>query len=184
MNEQALSLDQVLIRRSDASQEIVDVDESSIKLVIFELGGEWFAFPGEAIREILPPVDIFFVPGCPSSLEGVINVRGDIESVIRLAELLGKPAAEPSATSSILRGIGGKPGGKPGGEIGGGMHSGIRVDRVVDVLDVVQSAIQPPPTTLPEPMRRIVSGLMRHQDKPVAILDLNRIFEDYQRGLG
>jgi purine-binding chemotaxis protein CheW len=64
------------------------------------------------------------------------------------------------------------------------MHSGIRVDRVVDVLDVVQSAIQPPPTTLPEHMRRIVSGLMRHQDTPVVILDLHRIFEDYQRGLG
>lgn len=172
MNEQALTLDQVLVQRRDASQEIVNVDEPAVKLVVFDLGGEWFAFPGEAIREILPPVNIFYVPGCPSSLEGVINVRGDIESVIRLAELLGKPVTETAATSSILRGV------------GGGMHSGIRVDRVVDVLDVAQSAIQPPPTTLPEHMRSIVSGLMRHQDKPVAILDLNRIFEDYHRGLG
>lgn len=177
MNQQALSLDplnldKVLELRRDASQEIVDVDEPSIKLVIFELSGEWFAFPGEAIREILPQVDIFFVPGCPASLEGVINVRGDIESVIRLAELLGKPVADATATSSILRGI------------GGGMHSGIRVDRVVDVLDVVQSAIQTPPATLPEHMRHIVSGLMQHQGMPVAILDLNRIFEDYHRGLG
>jgi purine-binding chemotaxis protein CheW len=89
-----------------------------------------------------------------------------------LAELLGKSVAQTAPTSSILRGQ------------GGGMHSGIRVDRVVDVLDVVQSAIQPPPTTLPEHMRRIVSGLMRHQDVPVVILDLNRIFEDYHRGLG
>lgn len=171
MDEQALTLDQVLVQRRDASREIVDVDEPSIKLVIFELGGEWFAFPGEAIREILPQVDIYFVPGCPTSLEGVINVRGDIESVIRLAELLGKPITE-TASSSILRGV------------GGGMHSGIRVDRVVDVLDVVQSAIQAPPSTLPEHMRHIVSGLMRHQGTPVAILDLNRIFEDYHRGLG
>jgi purine-binding chemotaxis protein CheW len=172
LNLDPLDLDKVLELRRDAGQEIVDVDEPSIKLVIFELSGEWFAFPGEAIREILPQVDIFFVPGCPSSLEGVINVRGDIESVIRLAELLGKPVAEATATSSILRGI------------GGGMHSGIRVDRVVDVLDVVQSAIQTPPATLPEHMRHIVSGLMQYQGKPVAILDLKRIFEDYQRGLG
>lgn len=177
MNEPALtldphSLDQVLIQRRNSGQEIVDVDEPAIKLVIFELGGEWFAFPGEAIREILPQVDVYFVPGCPSSLEGVINVRGDIESVIRLSELLGKPAAKSAANSSILRGI------------GGGMHSGIRVDRVVDVLDVVQSAIQPPPSTLPENRRRIVFGLMHHQDKPVTVLDLNRIFEDYHRGQG
>ena len=172
MEQEQSGLDQILSLRREASAEIVNVDEPIVKLVIFELGGEWFAFPGEAIREILPPADVYFVPGCPSSLEGVINVRGDIESVIRLAELLGKPATDPVPTSSILRGH------------GGGIHSGIRVDRVVDVLDVVQSAIQPPPTTLPEHMRRVVSGLIRHQDTPVVILDLNRIFEDYQRGLG
>jgi purine-binding chemotaxis protein CheW len=141
-------------------------------LVIFELCREWFAFPGEAIREILRPTTVYFVPGCPASLEGVINVRGDIESVVRLAELLGKPASDRTSMSSILRGQ------------GGGMRSGIRVDRVVDVLDVVQSAIQPTPTTLPEHMRRIVSGVMRYQDVPVAILDLNQIFADYLRGLG
>lgn len=172
MEQEQSGLDKILSLRREASAEIVNVDEPTVKLVIFELGGEWFAFPGEAVREILPQVDIFFVPGCPSSLEGVINVRGDIESVISMAGLLGKAVTQTAPTSSILRGQ------------GGGMHSGIRVDRVVDVLDVVQSAIQPPPTTLPEHMRRIVSGLMQHQDMPVVILDLNRIFEDYHRGLG
>lgn len=172
MEQEQSGLDKILSLRREASAEIVNVDEPTVKLVIFELGGEWFAFPGEAVREILPQVDIFFVPGCPSSLEGVINVRGDIESVISMAGLLGKVVTQTAPTSSILRGQ------------GGGMHSGIRVDRVVDVLDVVQSAIQPPPTTLPEHMRRIVSGLMQHQDMPVVILDLNRIFEDYHRGLG
>lgn len=172
MEQEQSGLDRILGARREASAEIVNVDEPTLKLVIFELGGDWFAFPGEAIREILPPVDIYFVPGCPSSLEGVINVRGDIESVISLAELLGKPTGPMAPNSSILRGH------------GGGMHSGIRVDRVVDVLDVPHSAIQPPPATLPEHMRHIVSGLTRHQDAPVAVLDLDRIFADYQRGLG
>ena len=172
MEQQQSGLDKILSLRREASTEIVNVDEPVVKLVIFELGGEYFAFPGEAIREILPQVDIFFVPGCPASLEGVINVRGDIESVISMAELLGRPVAHAALKSSILRGQ------------GGFISSGIRVDRVVDVLDVVQSAIQSPPATLPEHMRHIVSGLMQHHNMPVAILDLNRIFEDYRRGLG
>ncbi|MFI3118530.1 MAG: chemotaxis protein CheW [Methylococcaceae bacterium] len=172
MDQEQSGLDKILDLRQTASSEIVNVDEPTVKLVIFELSGECFAFPGEAIREIMPAVNVYFVPGCPPSLEGVINVRGNIESVIRLAELLGKPAADPAPNSSILRGQ------------GGGMRSGIRVDRVVDVLDVVQSAIQAPPTTLPEHMRPIVSGLLWHQDTPVVMLDLNRIFEDYQRGRG
>lgn len=169
---QQSSLDNILSLRRTAAAEIVNVDEPLVKLVIFELGGEWFAFPGDAIAEIIPAIDVYFVPGCPPSLEGVINVRGSIESVIRLADLLGKPATGPAASnSSILRGL------------GGGMCSGLRVDRVIDVLDVVQSAIQAPPSTLPEPLRPIVSGLMQHQNMPVAILDLNRLFEHYRRGL-
>lgn len=171
MEQEQSGLDQILSSRREAA-EIVNVDEPTLKLVIFEIGGEWFAFPGESIREILPPSDVYFVPGCPASLEGVINVRGDIESVIRIAELLGKPATDPAPTSSILLGH------------GGDMHSGIRVDRVVDVLDVVQSVIQPPPSTLSESMRRIVSGVMKYQQVPVTILDLNHLFEDYHRELG
>ncbi len=172
MEQNQNNLNQMLSLRRELSSEIINVDEESIKLVVFELAGDWFAFPGENISEILPKVEVFFVPGCPATLEGVINVRGDIESVITLSELLGKPATEVTATSSILRGH------------GGGMRSGIRVDRVIDVLDVVQSAIQPPHTKLPEHMRQIVTGLMKHQDKPVAILDLKRIFENYRSGLG
>jgi purine-binding chemotaxis protein CheW len=171
MEQEQSGLDKILSSRREAA-EIVDVDEPTVKLVIFEIGGEWFAFAGESIREILPPADVYFVPGCPASLEGVINVRGDIESVIRIAELLGKPATDPASNSSILLGH------------GGGMHSGIRVDRVVDVLDVVQSVIQPPPSTLSEQMRRIVSGVIKHQQVPVTILDLNHLFEDYHRELG
>ena len=150
MEQEQSDLDKVLSLRRNATAEIVNVDEPIVKLVIFELDGEWFAFPGEAIAEIMPATEVYFVPGCPPSLEGVINVRGDIESVIRIAELLGKPAADPASTSSILRGQ------------GGGMRSGIRVDRVVDVLDVMHSAIQTPPATLPEHLRRIVSLSLIH----------------------
>ena len=44
------ALDQILQVRRAASTEIVSPDEQTVKLVIFEIGGEWFAFPGDAIR--------------------------------------------------------------------------------------------------------------------------------------
>ena len=82
MNQQELTLEQVLTQRRESNRGVVNVDESTTKLVIFELQGDWFAFHGEKIKEILSQVDVFFVPGCPPSLAGVMNVRGDIESVI------------------------------------------------------------------------------------------------------
>ena len=87
------TLDQALTQRLDAQKEIVNIDEPLVKLVIFALGDDQFAFLGEGIHEILTKVDVFFVPGCPPSLEGVINVRGDIESVIRPHDLLHLPAS-------------------------------------------------------------------------------------------
>ncbi len=166
------TLDQVLSQRRDAKQDIVNVDEPAIKLVIFALGNQHFAFHGERIREILAQAEVFFVPGSPASLEGVINVRGDIESVIRPHEMLHLSESTVSRNSSILLGR------------GGGMSSGIRVDSVVDVVDVPQSSIQPPPATLPEHMRVLVLGVLTFQEQPVAVLDLDKMFADYARGLG
>lgn len=164
-------LDRVLIERREARQEIVNVDEPTVKLVIFALGDQWFAFPGGNIREILAGAQVYFVPGCPTSLDGVINVRGDIESVVRLHDLLGLTGTR-TAGDSILLGRSAH------------MSSGIRVDRVVDVVDLPQSTIQSPPATLPERLRTFVSGVLSFQDHPVAVLDLERIFADYARGLG
>lgn len=165
------ALDRVLIQRREARQEIVNVDEPTVKLVIFALGDQWFAFPGGNIREILAGAEVYFVPGCPPSLDGVINVRGDIESVVRLHDLLGLTGTSVEGDSILL--------GR-----GTAMSSGIRVDRVIDVVDLPQSAVQAPPATLPERLRAFVSGVLSFQNHPVAVLDLERIFVDYARGLG
>lgn len=174
MEQEQIGLDKILSLRREASAEIVNVDEPTVKLVIFELDKQWFAFYGEHIREILAGTSVFFVPGCPPSLEGVINVRGDIESVIRLHEMLHIPSGGDHITvnSSILLGR------------GGGMSSGIRVDRVVDVIDMPQSSILSPPATLPDHMRALVLGVFCFQEQPVAVLELDKIFADYARGLG
>lgn len=168
------TLDQVLTQRREAKQEIVNVDEAQIKLVIFALADQFFAFPGERIREILAEAEVFFVPGCPASLEGVINVRGDIESVIRLHDLLRLPTPDSTSQrgSSILLGR------------SSAMRSGIRVEQVIDVVDLPASRIQPPPTSLPEHLRPIVTGVLQFNELPVAVLDLEVIFADYARGLG
>ena len=170
MNES--KLDQLLTHRREAQQNIVNVNEPLVQLVVFALGHEWFAFHGERISEILSPTEVFFVPGGPPSLEGVINVRGEIESVIRPHDMLHLSDSGVGQASSILMGR------------GASMRSGIRVDRIIDVIEVGQSNIQASPSSLPEPMRNYVLGVLRLQERPVAVLDLDTLFADYARGLG
>ena len=72
------------LKRRQRTKEVVDVEEERVKVVIFRCGVNLFAFYGRDIREILPSCDISWVPSLPDYLSGLINVRGDIESVIDL----------------------------------------------------------------------------------------------------
>ena len=147
-------------------------DEALAKLVIFALGADWFAFYGDNVSEILARADVFFVPGCPASLEGVINVRGDIESVFRPHALLHASEANVSERSPILLGR------------GNGMKSGIRIDDVIDVVDIPRNVIEPPATTLPASTRQLILGVLRFGERVVSVLDLDKIFAAYAAELG
>lgn len=166
-----MSLEQILSQRQTEAGHVVTLDEPMIKLVIVSLGDQWFAFHGDRIKEVLSDIQVFFLPGCPSSLEGVINVRGDIESVVRLRALLGLPEAPADAPSRILLGQ------------AESMRSGIRVDRVEDVVDIAQSVLREPPHTIPDHLRPIVTGILTFQEHVVHLLDLDRMFGDYRAGL-
>lgn len=171
MEERATTLDDILARKRQTGGEVVNVDEPVVKLVFFSLGEQWYAFYGDAISEVLADHEVYYLPGCPPSMEGVINVRGDIESVIGLRAVLGLPEVKIAASSRILLGR------------SRAMCSGIRVDRVEEVIDVLHSAIQSPPHTLPEHLRPVVLGIVMYRDHPVHLLDLERIFTDYRAGL-
>lgn len=168
-------LEQIL-NQHQHQQEIVDVDEPMVKLVIFNLAEQYFAFPGESIKEVLPGTEaVFFVPGMPASVEGVINVRGDIESVIQLHTLLQLSNGLEKNTShltSILLARSKQ------------MHSGLRVDRLLDVVDVVQSQVQSPPDALPDYLKPYVTGLLQFNGLAVTVLDIDTIFSAWQKGQG
>jgi purine-binding chemotaxis protein CheW len=62
------------------------------EVLIFEVGGRRFGLPAAELREIVRVVALTSLPGVPASIEGVINVRGDLVPVIDLRRALGLPA--------------------------------------------------------------------------------------------
>ena len=167
-------LEQILAQQRDTG--IIDVDEPMIKLVIFRLAEQYFAFVGSAIKEILPGTEtVFFVPGMPSSVEGVINVRGDIESVIQLHSLLQLPYTlekNSLSSSSLLLAHGQQ------------IQSALRVDQLLDVVDVMASLVQPIPEAFPEHLQAYVSGLLELNGLVVALLNIDAVLYAWQQGQG
>lgn len=160
-------IDALLASQDPGERAIVNVDAASVQLVVFAIGETRFAFPGRQITEVLPLAPIYPVPGCPSAVEGVMDVRGEIVSVLRLGDLLAIPHAAASRRAVILHGR------------TAAMESGLRVDAVHDVLDQLEEAIQPAPGQLPERLQGLVTGLFQHQGQPVLVLDLARLFETW-----
>jgi purine-binding chemotaxis protein CheW len=161
-NKNDLILDE--LKRRKTREKIVEVEEDTVKVVIFSLLGELFAFKGSDVKEILSLLPIHCVPGSPDFIPGVINIRGDIESVIKINKFLGLPDSEPSTKSRIAI-----------SEMDG-IRSGVLLDSVEDVMDIPASSVTPPLLTLGKDAKEYVSGQFLYGDKSVTILDVGKIF--------
>ncbi len=153
------------VKKRKKKGEIVDVTEERTKLVIFSLLDNHYAICGNDIKEIMLVEKITFVPGSPDYILGIINVRGDIESVLNLNKLLGLPDCKIDKNSRIVIAS------------TENMRSGILVDSVVDVVDVPKRSITPAIPTLSETLKDFVVGEVVYGDKSVTQLDIIKIFE-------
>lgn len=165
------TLESLLAAKQQGDNKIVDVDERLIKLVIFQLADKFFALPGHSVKEVLSnDIRVNFVPGMPDSVEGVINLRGDIESVLSLNHLLQLPSLEQTQNkeSSILLCA------------GAGITTGIRIDSLLEVVDVAESLLKPPLESLPEHMQPYVAALFSYNDWPIALLNLELLLQAWR----
>ena len=172
MSTERLSLDEIIEQRRQEEDLAAQVDEQTVRMVLFTVGAQLFAVAGSSVREILPLGTIAFVPGCPDAMLGVINVRGAIESVLSLAALLGLREGEGSRHRSILLAV------------AAGMRSGLTVDAIVDVAEIPESAVQPAPATTPAALAGVVAGAVSYRDRVATLIELDRLFQDFTRSLG
>ncbi len=150
------------LKRRQRTKAIVDVEEERVKVVIFLCGKNRYAFYGTDIREILPTCDISWVPCLPDYLPGLINVRGDIESVIDLHHFLGEESVD-HGTHLIAMAVRGE------------FQSGVMIDSIEDVVDIPLSTILPPLATLNGAARDLVIGEITYGGGIVTLLDIEKL---------
>jgi purine-binding chemotaxis protein CheW len=118
------------------------------------------------VQEVIRHREPTRVPTAPPSVRGLINLRGQIVTVLDLRERLGlAPCGPPSdpLMNVVVR--------VPGGAIG------LVVDQVGDVLAFDETAPTEPPESIPEAVRCLVSGHYPLPDRSLLILDIARVVE-------
>jgi len=153
------------VRERLSVTKIVNVNEEVVQLVFFTLFGAYYAIRGEDVKEILYTSKITPVPGTPPYLLGLINVRGDVESVIDFNLFLSLPEEQDTPDKRIV--IAEK----------NGVRTGIMVGSVVDVVELPKSSIGTSIGTIDDSRRELISGTITYRDKSITILDLENVFQ-------
>jgi purine-binding chemotaxis protein CheW len=106
-------------------------DAAVVRLLVFRVGTLSCAADVECVREILPRLTATRIPGAPPVVEGLINVRGTLVTLVGGHQALGQaePAENGGGTTILLQVSGAA--GAPGPRL-----VGFIVDEVVDLLTV------------------------------------------------
>lgn len=132
---------------------------SMLQLVTFGVGDCLLGVEIEHVQEINRQLELTPVPGAPNSIRGVINLRGDVVTVLDLHCLLGLKTLDRSRSSrNLILNIGGE-------------RVGVLVDHVSDILAISPDAISRRPPNLSQVDRRYVRGVHLRDEAVVVILD-------------
>ncbi len=104
------------------------------------------------------------------SIEGLINLRGNVIPIINLRKRFGLPAREfDDETRTVVVNTHDK-------------TVGFVVDEVTQVMRVAADQIQPVPISVSSSARRYIAGIARLDDKLLILLDIDKLFDPAEIG--
>ena len=154
-------------------REKVELTGDVEQIVSFVLGKESFAVKVSQVREIVKLQDITKVPKMTDFIEGVMNLRGQITTVIDLKKRFRICSDDARTNQSRIIVA----------EVGENHQIGIIVDAVEDVMRVPSASISPPPKTISNNIgSSFIVGICKLPNKLIIILDLNKVMDQSEIG--
>lgn len=136
-----------------------------LQIVGFRVGRETFGVPISLVHEIVRVPEITAVPEAPDYVEGVINLRGKIISVLDLRKRFGEREITESKKNRILV-----------VEVEGKMV-GLIVDAASEVLKLPATEIDLPPNVFEEGELNYVTGVGKLRGRLIIMIDLTKILQ-------
>jgi purine-binding chemotaxis protein CheW len=135
-----------------------------LHIVGFQVGRETYGVAITSLQEIVRVPEITAVPDAPVYMEGVINLRGKIVSVIDLRKRFGDKNATAGKRNRILV-VEHK-----------GRLCGLIVDSASEVLKIPASDVEPSTEVFHEGLNA-VTGLGKYQGRLIVLLDMDKLLE-------
>jgi purine-binding chemotaxis protein CheW len=140
--------------------------DDALRWVTFRLENEKYGINVMQVQEVLRVTEIAPVPGAPSYVLGIINLRGNVVTVIDTRSRFGLPSAETDDSSRVVI-----------------IESeeqvvGILVDSVAEVVDLHSSDIETAPNVGTEESAKFIQGVASHDGELLILVYLNKLLSD------
>ncbi|WPL19775.1 Chemotaxis protein CheW [Thiorhodovibrio winogradskyi] len=138
----------------------------SSSFVTFSLAEETYAIDVLQVQEVLKVTEIAPVPGVPNYILGIINLRGDVVTVIDGRRRMGLPDQAPTDQSRIVI------------IDVDNQNVGILVDSVAEVVQIPSKSIDPAPAVGNDQSSRFILGVYSSSDGLTILISLEKLLSD------
>ncbi len=139
----------------------------TIQVIVFNLGDEKYGVEISQVREIIRPSKITRIPNAPDFVEGVINLRGQVTTIINLRKRFGLPPKDIDNDTRIIV-----------VEYNGAVI-GMMVDTVSEVKYLSAEDIEPLPNIITSRSEaKFLKGIGKLPDGLLILIDLNKVLSD------
>lgn len=137
--------------------------ESGLEVVEFMLADERYAFEAKCVREVRPLRRLTPLPCTPAHVLGIVNLRGQILSVIDIRRFFGLPRRGLVELDRMIV------------LQGGGMEFGVHADAVLGTRTVPEASLQPTLATFSGIREAYLRGVTADG---LVVLDATRLLAD------
>lgn len=138
----------------------------TVELATFYVGEALCGMDILNVQEINKLMDMTNVPQAPDYVTGILNLRGQIVTVIDLGKKLGLSSTElTDATRNIIVNAGNE-------------HVGLLVSSISDVVEAQWEKVEKPPANLGGLQGNFFKGVFKTQDRLIGILDVNHVLSE------
>lgn len=129
-----------------------------MQVVIFKLKDEQFAVETAKVQSINDMMTITRVPKAPNYIKGLINLRGNVISLLDINLLLDIDKKEKDQNNIIILKLEDE-------------EVGITVDEVNEVLDIDESCIE----RIDDTNKSYIKGVINFKDRIVTLIDIDKL---------
>lgn len=145
------------------SEQETTTEDPVLQWVTFNLGDETYGIDVMQVQEILRMTEIAPVPGAASYIVGIINLRGNVVTVIDTRRRFSLPSFQESDDTRIIV-----------MEVGKSVV-GMLVDKVSEVVYLHQSEIDTAPHLTNEGNSRFIQGVVSNDKDLLILLDTHKL---------